>query len=220
MPRALLSAASKMEIEAKFTIPDANVARRLRSLTRCGAFTLTAPQTLRVRDTFFDSSTRALRATRHVLRVRFRSDGKTFITLKAPTQKNGALHRRPEIEVPVVLTRAPKILTRASLPARIYKLIAQKINDAPLRPLFSISQTRHVRVLKNGRRIIGEWSVDRVEFRAGARRHAFYELEVELKKSGTEQELAEFIATLQKQIHLEPQRAGKFERALTFYQAT
>jgi inorganic triphosphatase YgiF len=88
-----------------------------------------------------------------------------------------------------------------------------------MHPVFSITQTRHIRVLKKGRRVVGEWSVDRVEFRAGERKRVFYELEIELKKSGTEQELAEILQALRKQVKLKPQLQSKFERALKFMHA-
>ncbi|RIK28346.1 MAG: hypothetical protein DCC52_08500 [Chloroflexi bacterium] len=207
-----------MEIEAKFSIPDARAARQLQALDALGAFTLVAPRILKMRDTFFDTPARDLRRARHVLRVRRRSDGKQFVTLKAPTQKSGAVFRRPETEVEIYFARSPKQLTRALLPMRIAKLVAPLGGDARLYPLFSITQTRQVRALKNGRRVIGEWSVDRVTFRAGARRRVFYELEIELKRTGTEKELAASIAALQKIMQLEPQRRGKFERALEFYE--
>ncbi len=207
-----------MEIEAKFSIPDARAARQLQTLDALGAFTLTAPHTLKMRDTFFDTSAQDLTRARHTLRLRRRSDGKQFVTLKAPTQKNGAVFRRPETEREIYFARSPKRLTRAMLPPRISRLLAPFVGDASLHPLFSITQTRRVRVLKHGRRVIGEWSVDRVEFRAGARRRVFYELEIELKRTGTEKELAASIAALQKIMQLEPQRRGKFERAFEFYE--
>lgn len=137
---------------------------------------------------------------------------------KRRRKKSGAVFRRPETEVEIYFARPPKQLTRALLPMRIAKLVAPLGGDARLYPLFSITQTRQVRALKNGRRVIGEWSVDRVTFRAGARRRVFYELEIELKRTGTEKELAASIAALQKIMQLEPQRRGKFERALEFYE--
>lgn len=208
-----------MEIEAKFSIPDVQTARQLQVLDALGAFVLGAPRVLKMRDTFFDTSARALGSARYVLRVRQRNDDKQFVTLKAPTEKRGAVHHRPETEVELHIARLPNELTRANLPPRVFKHIAPFVGDAALHPLFSITQTRHVRVLKKGRRVIAEWSVDRVEFRAGARRQVFYELEIELKNSGTEAELEEFTNALRKEIKLKPQRSGKFVRALQFYRA-
>lgn len=207
-----------MEIEAKFTIPDPITAKRLKKIDALDSFTLDAPQTLKMRDTFFDTTAQALHAVKSVLRVRRRNDGKSFVTLKTAPQKRGAVHRRPEFEAEANSAGTPKTLSRENLPPRIYKQIASLVDNASMQPLFSITQTRHIRALKKGRRVVGEWSVDRVEFRAGARRQIFYELEIELKKSGTEQELAEILAALRKQVKLQPQLRGKFERAYEFMQ--
>jgi inorganic triphosphatase YgiF len=208
-----------MEIEAKFVIPDAATARRLQALARIGVFALTEPQTLRVRDTFFDTPARALSAAHTVLRVRRRSDGKTLLTLKTPTAQRGAIHRRPEIEAAIPFVRAPQTLSRENLPPRIYRHIAPLVGDARLHPLVSISQTRHVRFLKKGRRVIAEWSIDRVEFRAGAAIQVMYELEIELKKSEAEAELAELACHVEKEWNLQPQPKSKFARALGFSSA-
>lgn len=208
-----------MEIEAKFSVPDVRAAGQLQSLNALGDFILDAPVVLKMRDTFFDTPAGALSHARYVLRLRLRSDGKTFVTLKAPTEKTGAVHRRPETEVAIDLRRIPKTLARSNLPPAVLKRIAPLVGDSELHPLFSITQTRNIRVVKKGRRIIGEWSVDRVEFRAGARRHVLHELEIELKKSGTEQELKEMIKALRKQTKLKPQPRSKFARAREFYRA-
>ncbi|MBI4672361.1 MAG: CYTH domain-containing protein [Chloroflexi bacterium] len=206
----------KLEVEAKFAIPDARTARVLQLVARIGEFTLDPAETLRVRDTFYDTRTRALRGARNVLRVRQRSDGRTLVALKAPTKQRGAIHRRPETEVAVNFERAPRKLSRENLPPRLDKLLAPMCNDASLHPLFATMQTRHIRAVRQGRRVIGEWSVDRVEFRAGTRRQVFYELEIELKKSGTEVELAELVEALRQSWKLKPQARGKFQRAQEF----
>lgn len=205
-----------MEVEAKFGIPDAHTARALQRVVRLGEFALGPAQTLRVRDTFYDAPERRLSAALYVLRVRRQSDGKTLVTLKAPTRQEGAIHRRPETEAEMDSPRAPRALSRENLPPRIFKLIAPICADAPLHPLFTTLQTRHVRDVRRGRRVIGEWSVDRVEFRAGARRKVFYELEIELKKSGTEAELQELLNALAQDWKLEPEPRGKFQRAREF----
>lgn len=203
-----------MEIEAKFIIPDATTARKLRTLARVGAFDLTAPRTLRMRDTFFDTRAHALRAVRYVLRVRRRSDGKTFVTLKMPTTMQGAIHSRPEIEFLTKWQRTPRAFSRAQLPSKIAAILKPLAHDALLTPMFSITQTRHVRAVRAGRRIVAEWSVDRVEMRAGEKYQVMYELEIELKRTGTRAELEEFSAALQSRWNLKPQTKSKFERAL------
>lgn len=203
-----------METEAKFSIPDGLTARQLKRIMLLNGFRLGAGQTIRVRDTCFDTRARHLLAARNVLRVRHRSDGKTIVTLKAPAERRGAIHRRPETEVETDFVRTPRELSGENLPKRIYKLIAPLIGNEPLHPLLVISQTRYIRVLRHGQRVIGEWSVDHVTLGAGARRHKFYELEIELKKSGTEAELARIIEAFPQRWKLQPQPKSKFERAL------
>ncbi len=148
-----------MEIEAKFVVPDKTTARTLRALDHLADFSLGAPTRLTMRDTFFDTRANDLLKTRHVLRVRQRSDGRAFFTFKAP---------------------APQLVPSAV------------------------------------GRVIAEWSLDYVKFRAGARQRAFYELEIELKKSGNDQELKEIVESLQKKVGLEAQSQSKFARAVAF----
>ncbi len=206
-----------MEIEAKFILPDAKTARQLRRQDRIARYKLTDAHTLKMRDTFFDTRSGALDTIRYVLRVRRRSDSKTLVTLKTPTEKRGAVHRRPEIERAVSWTRTPHSIVLAQLPKPIADALrAQNIRDT-LAPRFSITQTRHICAVRDGRRIIGEWSIDRVELRAGKRAQILYELEVELKNGGTEKQLDEIVATIQETLQLQAQSASKFQRARDFF---
>lgn len=204
-----------MEIEAKFSVADANTARTLRAVSRIGDFSLSPAKTLRVRDTFFDTRANALYKARHVLRVRQRSDGAFFITHKTPAVRTGAVHRRPETEVKLAWTRTPTKLRVAQLPARIRSRVAPITNE-DLDPTFSITQTREVRTIRRARRVVAEWSLDFVKFRAGKRQRAFYELEIELKKTGTENDLENIVARLQNAFALPPQTESKFLRAVEF----
>lgn len=204
-----------MEIEAKFRVPDAATARVLRAQEHLGEFRLGAPKRFVVRDTFFDTRAKELESVRYVLRVRKRNDGKTFITLKTPTTTRGAIHKRPEYEFELVLARTPRLLSMNELPKQIAKKIAP-ITHSDLFPMFSISQTRTVRAVRNGRRVIAEWSLDFVKFSAGKSQRAFYELEIELKKRGTEQELHAIEKNLKTEFALQPQTESKFARAVEF----
>ncbi len=209
-----------MEIEAKFRIPDAALARKLRALERVGACTLDAGQRVVVRDTFFDTVALELRGVRYVLRVRKQSHRKLLLTLKTPAVPTphlaAAIHHRPEIESELDLARTPRRLRVNELPARVRSLVAPNVRAETLHALFSIAQTRHVRMLRRGRRVIAEWSLDRVQFRAGERAREFYELEIELKRAGTVQDLTEISDWLRGEMHLEPEREGKFVRAVQF----
>ncbi len=205
-----------MEIEAKFIVPNARIANKLTSLSDIGGFTLASVEALTLRDTFFDSRAHQLMVARYVLRVRHRTDGKTFITVKTPAIREGAIHRRPETEATVNWERTPRILPSKTLPKPIRNLIEPLVGETDLVSMFSITQMRRVRPVHYGRRIIAEWSVDRVEFKSGGRHKMFYELEVELKKTGTEQDLTLMVGDLMNNLSLQPQLTGKFQRALEF----
>lgn len=205
-----------MEIEAKFDVPDERIARKLRKVQGAGEFTWSAPRRVTVRDTFYDTPEKNLTSTRHVLRLRRRNDGRAFFTFKAPAQRQVGYQIRPETEVEVALARTPRSLKASKVPLRIRKLVAPLAQGQILHPLFSISQTRETRLLRRGRRIIAEWSLDKVRFRSGDKKRAFYELEIELKKSGTEQDLRGIAEWVKHEFELETQPLGKFARAVEF----
>lgn len=205
-----------MEIEAKFVVPDFKVVRKIRAVKSIGNFSLGTSERLIVHDTFFDTPAGALVGTQHVLRVRQRSDGKMFMTFKAPAIKNAAIHRRPETEVKISRTRTPRVLEVSELPARIRALVAPLAHDEMLAAMFSISQVREIRLVRKGRKVIGELSLDRVRFRAGERKREFYELEIELKKAGTVAELQTIVEWVEGEFHLQPVTESKFARGLAF----
>lgn len=207
-----------MEVEAKLVVPDSAVARKLRAVQRMGDFTYSAPERIVVRDTFFDTRARDLSSGKHVLRIRQRNDGRTVVTFKAPASRDNAIHSRPETEVEMQTMPTPRALNAASLPAQVRKLVAPLAKDDTLYPLFAISQTRDLKTVRHGRRIVAEWSLDRVTFRAGKRQRAFYELEIELKKTGTPDELTLMVEWVTREFQLAAMPESKFARALKFMQ--
>jgi len=209
-----------MEIEAKFVVPDQAVARKLRALDHLAGFSFSAPTRLFVRDSYFDTQKNDLLAKRVVLRVRRRSDGKTLLTLKTPATTQGAIHIRPEIETELSHTRIPRVLLVNELPPSFKKMLAPIVHSEAVHPMFSISQTRDVRTIRRSRRVIAEWSVDFVKFRSGQRKRSFYELEIELKKAGTSEELQTIADWIAHEYNLYPSSESKFARALTFMRGT
>lgn len=205
-----------MEIEAKYIVPNLRVARQLQALDHVGEYSLSAPTRHMVRDTFFDTPEGDLAGTHHVLRFRRRDDGHALLTFKAPAQKDAAIHRRPETELEITLERTPRVLKVNTFPAQIRKLVQPLVTADALHAIFSIEQTREVKVVRRERRIIGEWSLDHVRFRAGERKKAFYELEIELKRAGREDELIAIAEWLVRKYGLEPQGESKFARGLQF----
>lgn len=204
-----------MEIEAKFLVPNPHIARKLRALDQIGHFTLARAERVLTKDTFFDTRAETLRRVRYVLRVRRRSDKKFLITLKTPTMRRGAVHQRPELERAFAVERTPRALRVNKLPAPIRRLIAPLTQDE-LTPVLTLSQVREVRIVRQGRRVIAEWSLDHVRTRAGKRQLSFHILEIERKKSGTLDELQDIEQWLTREFHLKPDRIGKFARAHHF----
>ncbi len=205
-----------MEVEAKFTVPDAKTARALSALKRLDGYTLGVAKTLSMRDTFYDTPPHNFRAARQVLRVRQRSDGRFIVTLKGETDRRAAIHSRSEIEVTLKQLKKGHVEIGALPSSELRDVLAQIAGDQPLVPFVSIQQRRAIRAVRHARQIIGEWSCDRVQFRAGTRRRVFYELEIELKKSGTVHDLEKIAEVLAREWRLLPQWESKFARALKF----
>lgn len=208
-----------MEVEAKFIVPDAATARTLAKLQTVGDFTLGAAERLRMRDTFYDTPDHALLQARVVLRVRRRSDGKTIVTVKTPAERRGAIHRRPETEAEANLPRGTGALSPRELPRRVAQALAPYLDSSELAPMFSITQTRQVRRVKSGSRVIAEWSLDRVTFSSAMRQTSFHELEIELKHKGNDAQLQAMVKSLQRAFQLKPQAKSKFQRAVEFSRA-
>jgi inorganic triphosphatase YgiF len=205
-----------MEIEAKLIVPSAHIAQRLAALECLGEFVLDRPHTLHMRDTFFDTPRGDLRSAQIVFRLRRRSDGKRLINVKHPTTQTRGIHRRPETEVPAPWARLPRRILTTELPGALRRALKPLSPLEPLVPFVSLVQTRHLRRVRAGRRTIAEWSVDRVQFHAAKKSLSFFELEVELKSKGTDQDLTSLLRSLQAEWQLEMQSKTKFERAVAF----
>jgi len=198
-----------MEIEAKFKIPDVETWQRLQSVESLAGFALSTGQVKPVHDTYLDTARRSILAAGYTCRKRER-DGQIIMTLKQLYRSTDAVHRRQEFEV--VLPGPARPVQWPEGEAR--QLILTLVGDEPLLPLFDLSQTRMARAVSHGRRIVAELSLDDVHMVAGDREQAFYELEVELKTSGTEDDLATIVSSLQSEWGLQPETRSKFERAL------
>lgn len=211
-----------MEIEAKFNIPDAETRQRLQSVESLAGFALSGEDRLstgqikQVHDTYLDTAGRLILAAGYTCRKRER-DGQIIMTLKQLTSASDAVHRRQEFEV-LLPAEAPP----AQWPdGEARQHILAWIGDEPLFPLFDLSQARIVRSVSQGEppSAIAELCLDDVHILAGDREQTFYELEVELKTEGTEEDLAVIVASLQSEWGLHPEARSKFERALEWVSA-
>ncbi len=212
-----------MEIEAKFALPNVKTSQRLQAADHLAGFALSAGQVKQMRDTYLDTAGRLILAAGYACRQREQGE-EVLITLKGLGGAEGAVHRREELEV---------LLPAEQLPAQRFDVahhgwpaspvrdrVFQLIGEAPLTPLFSLQQTRVIRMVSQGERLVAELSLDDVHLTAGDTEQAYSELEVELAPQGTEDDLAVIVTCLQDEWDLEPEPRSKFERALDFLEKT
>jgi inorganic triphosphatase YgiF len=153
---------------------------------------------------YFDTPRSELRRRRMALRLR--RDGERWVqTLKAERRPG----ERYEWETPVAssaleLSRLPRAAIR-----RATGVALSSIADR-LRPLFETRFTRRVRMLSAGEARI-ELALDRGYVRAGRRRAAICEIELELK-AGTMRTLRRVAAALAKRFSLVPLSESKAAR--------
>jgi inorganic triphosphatase YgiF len=198
-----------MEIEAKFTVPDAATWLRLQTVDQIAGYTLSPGTTKQVHDTFVDTPDRAILASRHVCRKR-EVDGQIVMTLKSGQTVEGAVHRREELEI----TLEREMPIGQWPPSEIRDRLLTLIGDVALTPLFDQQQTRLIRWVSRADRVVAEMSVDKVELSIGGREQSYFEVEFELKAAGTEEDLARIAACLSNEWDLKPEPRSKFARAL------
>lgn len=200
-----------MEIEAKFAVPDEATLNRLAAAEQLAGYTLLPAKIKRVHDTFMDTPDRKVLASGHVCRQRDYGDH-LVMSLKSGHTVEGSVHRREELEVTL-----PSPMPIAQWPdSEIRTKLLGLIGDVALTPLFDQWQTRVVRMLQQSDRIVAEFSADRVELSRGDRQALYFEMEVELKESGTDDDLNAIAACLKDEWGLQPEARSKFERALEF----
>jgi inorganic triphosphatase YgiF len=182
---------------------------QLQTVDQIAGYTLSPGQTKQVHDTFVDTPYRAILAARHVCRKR-EVDGHIVMTLKRGQTVAGAVHRRDEWEVTLESERSIGQWPPSEIRDRLLALVG----DVPLVPLFDQHQTRIVRWASRADRVVAEVSVDHVMLSIKGHEQSYYEVEIELKASGTEEDLAWMAAALADEWHLRPETRSKFSRAL------
>ena len=208
-----------MEIEAKFTIPDAETFHRLQAVDDLVGFSLSAAQSKQVRDTYLDTAEWLVLAAGYACRRRVHGE-KVTITLKGLGGTEGAVHRREELEVTLPADQPSAEggdVEPHNWPAGpVRDRVLQLIGHAPLERLFDLQQTRVVRQVEQGERLVAEWSLDDVGLTSASGEQTYFELELELASDGAESDLAALVTCLQDEWGLEPEPRSKFERALAF----
>ncbi len=199
-----------MEIEAKFAVPNRQVYRALLRLRELAGYALVPTASARVADRYFDTADGRLLAAGYACRLR--SEGTSVLaTLKGLGGAQGALHHRDEQEVQLTAW-TPDVAAWPPSPAR--DLALNLSGGAPLQPLFDLEQHRTRADVVDGARRVAELSLDAVRAVIGRRPALYYELEVELKAEGTEEDLARLAQALSTEYGLKPEPRSKFERAL------
>jgi CHAD domain-containing protein len=213
---------TRMEIEAKFVLPDVESLQRLQAAGSLAGLALASGRVKDLHDTYLDTPKRSILAAGYACRRREQAGG-VLVTLKGLGGAQGALHRREEIELE--LPAGADIHRPGGWPAsRLRDKLIELIGEAELTPLFELRQIRAVRLLSLNERLVAELCLDEVHLAAGQgagegahqRDQRYYELEVELSPQGTEEELAAITRCLQDEWGLQPQPVSKFERGLAF----
>ncbi len=198
-----------MEIEAKFAVPDEATWLRLQAIDQLAGYAVSPGETKQVYDTFVDTPDRSILTSRHVCRKR-EVDGQIVMTLKSRQTVEGAVHRREELEI----TLERELPIGQWPPSEIRDRLLNLVGNVPLAPLFDQRQTRIIRWVTQADRTVAEMSVDKVALSIKGREQSYFEVELELKASGTEEDLARLAACLADEWHLQPEPRSKFSRAL------
>ena len=202
-----------MEIEAKFQAPDEEVLRALREATHLAGFPLGPSWTEEFADTYLDTENWQILAGGYFCRRRL-SEGRVLITIKQVETAGGAVHRREEFEVELGGYSPPSRWPESAAREKVLELS----QEVPLLPMLELRQDRTKRLVGDEESPIAELCLDIVRLGAsdGAARHdekVYFEVEVELKESGSEDDLAAIVAEMQATWALKPEPRSKFQRA-------
>lgn len=202
-----------MEIEAKFSVPNATVLAHLNALQQMAGFSVLPPKVKSLRDCYLDTEDRRIFAHGYALRRRKQDDGDWIISLKGLGGATGAIHRREEVEtklMPQLTEQAPTIWQQSE----VYSKLQQMLGTATLDVLFCLSQKRITHRIADAERIVAKMSLDEVHLPLKTAETIFFEMEVELTKDGTEDDLRKIVTFIQENFFLHPETRSKFERAL------
>jgi CHAD domain-containing protein/uncharacterized protein YjbK len=201
--------ATRIEVEAKFAIPDRPAFERLLAAETLAGFDM-GPRSIReVTDHYLDTKHWTLRAAGYACRVRERDETRV-LTLKSFGKMEQTIKQRDEHEA--VLDPAAPMADTTQWPAGSAKtLVREAIGERPLGIRLTLQQVRHAYPLLDGERPVVELSLDKVLF---GEHDPVYELEVELLPTGAIAELEGIIKALEEKWTLLSVSLSKFERGL------
>ena len=226
-----------MEIEAKFSAPDAATLARLGELGELAGYEIAGHEVADMTDVYLDTDDRALRSAGLVCRRRDRGD-RVVVTVKrrgggaierdggASRRRRagggasegpgaGAIHRRDEWETELPDGLAPDSPPGSWPAGEVRERVLAAAGDRPLAALVEVGQSRVLRTVSKGGRTVAELSLDTFTIVTGDGALApQYEVEAELKGDGAEADLGVIAGALQRDFALTPQPLSKFERAM------
>ncbi len=199
-----------MEIESKFTISNPGLFDELLALTQIGSYSFKEPLIQTLTDHYLDTATGLIRRGGFACRLRHNHTRGTWVgALKGLGSTEGAIHQREEFE-----TEIPPLALPDQWPPTPARELALRLSQAqPLIELFAIHQRRRTRNVFLAARQVGELSLDEVEFQIADRRFQSFELEIELSKAGTLNDL-HLLGAAFAGYGLQPESKSKFERGL------
>lgn len=186
--------------------PDRTI-RRLAALRHAGEFELRPRGAETIRDTYLDTPDGRLGAKRIALRTR-EEGGARVVTLKAPGRSRGGVQARSELELPLNLANAGRVLhalkglgVEGELPSARAFLAGRWLSSSSLLVPSQVRTTRRLRrdVLRTGApraRRVAELAVDRVVYAFTGARVTLDEIEVEAKDRGTARDVRDLTREL------------------------
>jgi CHAD domain-containing protein len=204
-----------MEVEAKFSLPDNESLQRFLALTQLAGFPLGKGRRLEIHDTYVDTLDRRILAAGFACRFR-REPGGVRITLKGLGGTTSAIHKRLELEALLSAIQPAEEWPAGALREQVLQITA----GDPLLALLELDQTRLLRQVRWQGQTIAGLSLDEVHESVEGGEQIYYELEVELTSSGSEEQLGRIAVCLQEKYGLQPASLSKFERALARVKST
>jgi triphosphatase len=199
-----------MEIEAKYAITGPLEAATLEALD-LSPYRLERLKEEQHHDEVLDTPNRALTSKRQALRLRY-GGGCTIVTYKGPDSVSGGLHEREEIEVTFADGTMPGNYREWS--PEITERVEPTVGDAELAPLVEMNVLRRTwSILRHGQ-IVAELALDKGVIRANSRTVPVHELEIELKGTGTRDDLKTLDQIFSSELPLQPESRSKLERGL------
>jgi inorganic triphosphatase YgiF len=203
-----------MEIEAKYRATKPIEAADIEALD-FSPYTLGPRVEHDLRDSLLDTPERELARRRYALRVR--QDGAEIVlTLKAPAETEGGIHRREEWEEPLP---GSTLYGPATWPESIRFRLRDLIGEKPLQEILRVRNHRRTwDVLREGRRV-GELALDKGTIEADDAWLPLHEIEFELKGGGQQEDMDHVTRLLTANLPLEPEPQSKQQRGLALLEA-